>query len=338
MITICAAGAVTPMGNSEDRIWDNLCEEKQGNLNQKIEFQSVLPAKVRRRINRFADMAAAASESCFKEAQEKAETDRGRIGCIFNTAYGPLETNLEFAKQLIQDDPDACSPILFSNTVHNACLGTIAIHLGITGPSTMLLGSNHLWMSEQMLVEGKADVMLAGAVEEYNEELQQSLSQFNKASETYGDAAVVFALKSGDGKGDGIKIRETVTWNLGITPFEDTAFDKTLLSKLLHSKIEKYGVDAVIINQLHEEIGKEEERILQENFPEICRIDKFYDYFGNSLGVDMSMKILLAKLILEKGTIPKCLCTGEKRPEKMERIAVLASDITGNYYITVLEK
>lgn len=336
MITICGAGAVTPMGNSEEQIWENLCEEKPGALNQKVEFKSVLPGRVRRRINRFADMAAAAAENCFKEAQEKQETEKGKIGCIFNTAYGPLETNLEFARQLIQDDPDACSPILFSNTVHNACLGTISIQLGITGPSTMLLGSNQLWMSEQMLAEGKAEVMLAGAVEEYNEDLQNSLSAFQQEGESYGDAAVVFALKSGDEAG--VKIRETVTLNLGVTPFEEVEPDKTILSGLLNAKLKKYEVDGVILNRPNGKIGRAEEHILQEHFPGLCRIDRFYEYFGNGLGADMSMKVLLGKLILEKGTIPKCLCTEEKKPEKLERIAVLASDITGNYYLTVLEK
>ncbi len=338
MITICAAGAVTPMGNSEESIWDNLCQGKAGNLNRKTEFESVLPARVRRRNNRFADLAAVAAVNCFKKAQEKQEADRGRIGCIFNTAYGPLETNLEFAKQIIQDEPDACSPILFSNTVHNACLGTIAIQLGITGPSTMLLGSNHLWMSEQMLVEGKADVMLAGAVEEYNEDLQNSLAALWKDEAAFGDGAVVFALRNGDGKAHGVKIMETLTLNPGYTPFEETEPDRQMLTGLLGAKCREYEVDAVILNQTNGVIGKEEECFLQENFPGICRIDRFYEYFGNGLGADMSMKLLLAKLILEKGSIPECLCTQGGRPGKMERIAVLAWDITGNYYLTVLEK
>lgn len=386
MITICATGAVTPMGNSEDVIWENLCNGNPGRLNQKAEFTSVLPGKVRRRINRFADMAMTAAESCFNESQEKQAADKGQIGCIFNTAYGPLETNLEFAKQIIEDDPDACSPILFSNTVHNACLGTIAIQLGITGPSTMLLGSNHLWMSEQMLAEGKAEIMLAGAIEEYNEELRCSLTAFSKESGAYADAAncadvvtyanktvymeteaavdtevadyvdtvddteavahegaevcsgvaahagtaayvdaaVVFALRSVAEETDGVTIKETVTLNLGVTPFENAEPDKAILSKLLTAKITNYEVDAVILNEPNGKIGKAEKHILQENFPKLCRIDRFYDYFGNSLGADMSMKVLLAKLILEKGTVPACLCGDKKTPEKLERIAVLA--------------
>ncbi len=338
MITICATGAVTPMGNSEEEIWDNLCKKQQGRLNQKIPYTSVLPGKVKRRINRFADMATTASEHCFQEVQKKQETEKGRIGCIFNTAYGPLETNIEFAKQIIQDDPDACSPILFSNTVHNACLGTIAIHLGITGPSTMLLGSNHLWMSKQMLAENKADVMLAGAVEEYNEDLANSLSMFQKRTDAYGDGAVVFALKLGEGKETDVKIKEMLTFNLGVTPFEQAAWDKSILTKILNAKIKEFNVDVVITNQPDTELGKAEGCVLQDNAPEVCRIDRFYEYFGNGLGTDMSMKLLLAKLLLQKGSIPECLSSGEVMPKKIESIAVLASDITGNYYLTIVEK
>lgn len=298
----------------------------------------MLSTRVRRRINRFADLALKAANDCYSKVPGKYAEDKGKTGCIFSTAYGPLETNLEFAKQIVEDEPDDCSPIIFSNTVHNACLGTIAIHMGITGPSTMLLGSNHLWLSEQMLAEGKADLMLAGAVEEYNEELQQSLSEFNNLSQPYADAAVVLALRASDKKSDGVKIKETFTLNLGVTPFENRTINRTVLAELLNAKLEEYGVDAIILNHSNEQIGKEEEHIIGKNFPEICRIDKYYDYFGNALGADMSMKILLAKMILEKGAIPKCLCSAEVKPKKIERIAVLALDITGNYYVTILEK
>lgn len=334
---IGAVGAVTPMGNSEAEIWERLCEGREGNVEKAVSFTSVLPPKVRRRSNRFADLAAAAAVTCYEALTEKPE-NKNRIGCIFNTAYGPLKTNLEFAKQLVEDEPDACSPTLFSNTVHNACLGTISIQLGITGPSTMLLGSNQLWLSGQMLEEKKADVMLAGAVEEYREELKESLDSLEENEERYADGAVVFALLPEGEEESGVKIRETITVNLGITPFEKKRAGEETLIRLFRRVRERFKPDAVICHSPAGKFGEAEKEALAKIFPEACIADRFQEYFGNTLGADMGMKVLVGKMILERGTVPKNLCSALKEKREWKTVLVLSSDITGNYYITVLEK
>lgn len=339
MVKVCAVGAVTPMGNSEEEIWSNLCDRKKGVLNKKVDFVSNLPAKVKRRNNRFADMAATAAIDCFNKLKEKnGIEDTNKVGCIFNTDYGPLETNLEFAKQLAKDDPDACSPILFSNTVHNACLGTIAINLGITGPSTMLLGSNHIFLSAMMLMEGKADVVLAGAVEEFNEELSKSLNAFDMIPQEYSDAAVVLAVMPEDNGVADIKVKEAITINLGVTPFEKQKIDSEALGVLLRTKIRQYNIEAIIINNPESELGKLEKQICEQYMPSACIIDKFYKYFGNCLGADMSIKVLITKMILEKNIVPKGLYSTAIELKQISNMAVLSADITGNYYITVLGK
>lgn len=336
MIKICASGEVTPMGNSEDEIWTNLKNGTGGRLDRKLDYSSRLKRNVKRRSSRFSDLAAAAAVDCFDRLSESYPvSDRNRVGCILSTDYGPLESNLEFAKQLEMGDPDLCSPILFSNTVHNACLGTIAIHLGITGPNTMLMGSNHMRLSEMMLREKKADYMLTGAVEEYNDELKKSLGHVNMIPQSYCDASVVFAISDSDEK-KGARVAACETRNFGLNPFNADSAETKELECFLEEKLDQYDPDAVILNHPLSPAGKSEERVISRR-PEITRINRYYQYFGNALGADMTLKILVAKIILERQEIPACLTEDGNGPRGPERIAVCGTDITGNYYFTVLD-
>lgn len=339
MVRICASGMITPMGNSEEEIWNNLIGNVAGITNQKVHFESALPGKVKRRNSRFSDMAATAAINCYRSVEKNEEVEnKERVGCIFSTDYGPLETNIEFAKQIIEDEPDNCSPSLFSNTVHNACLGTISIQLGIKGPSTMLLGSNQLLLASMLLKENKADYILAGAAEEYNEDLKDSLNVLKHTSEKYADAAVVMGLCLADDKSDNqVYISDIVTFNLGAFYPQKNDLDNSLLRSTLEENVKKHNLDAIIINNPDTELGLMEKDILKD-FPNVIVIDGFYKYFGNCLGADMSLKTVIGKMILEKSEIPKSMCSVGNCKSLYHNIGVLSGDITGNYYITVLNR
>jgi len=327
------------MGNEEDIIWDNLLSGRIGTLNRKVDYASPLSRKVIRRINRFSDISATAAIDCYNKLEAgTGEIDKNRVGCIFSTEFGPLETNLEFAQQIVGDDPDACSPILFSNTVHNACLGTISIDLGITGPSTMLLGSNHLMLSELLLKENKADVILSGCVDEYNQELSESLLYRGCVSQEFGEAAVVLGLEVDGKEGGKVRISNMTTLHLGSNPFENHEVEKKLLENAVRNHIKLYDVDAVIINDPLWKIGQAEKAMIRKECPASALIDCFYDYFGNCLGADLGLKILLAKMILEREMIPVPLCSAGAAHGSIGKIAVISANITGNYTIAILER
>ena len=49
------------------------------------------------------------------------------IGTIYTTGFGPLNSNLKFARTMKQGDPDLCSPMIFSATVPIPVWGIYAL-------------------------------------------------------------------------------------------------------------------------------------------------------------------------------------------------------------------
>ncbi|BFH61204.1 beta-ketoacyl synthase N-terminal-like domain-containing protein [Paenibacillus azoreducens] len=343
-INIMTTGMVTPAGNDENTIWTNIIGNKTATqLNKKISFTSVVSPGKARKMSRFSQLGLCAAVSSVNNIGDAfAQMDRNRVGAIFTTGYGPLETNLEFAKQMIQDEPDFCSPTVFMNTVHNACLGNIAMELKITGPSTMLLGSNHFMLSKLILEENKADLILAGSIEEYNEELKESLEENGLKSSDIGEASIVFGLaRASKDRSDNIKLTEVVSFGLGFNPYEHITEDKVKESRLgdyLKVFFENNQVDAVIINDRTSALGQFEYEFLSDRAAKCIIIDKCNDFFGNVLGCDLGLKLLVAKLCLENNTIPPSLNTKQLQYSCFGKVAVLSTEITGNYSIAVLEK
>lgn len=334
---IISAGFITSMGNDPEIIWDRLYNNVV-QQSKKNDFESCLSKKDKRKINRFADLATTATVQCYDEAFNRINlTDKNKSGCIFTTSYGPLETNMEFAKQVIADDPDACSPILFSNTVHNACLGTLSIRLGITGPSTMLMGSNQFMLTDMLLKEEKADFIMAGCLDEYNDELEESINYQSGREQNLKEACVVFGLVHDTKSTKGITIKKINTFNLGCNLYEDMQIENYdyLQSKLIDLTV---NADVVITNNPNTEVGKFEREVLNSNFPSICIIDKTHDFFGNCLGADLGLKVLLSKILIEKNTIPETLLNKSVIPKQVNSIAICSFDLTGNYTIMRLER
>ncbi|OWR33180.1 hypothetical protein CDO73_01355 [Saccharibacillus sp. O23] len=293
---IVKTGWITPAGNDEETIWNALrmtrpnlagpqaCQEPDdrqgtwepegsgsGSGRGRKNALEGLPKKGRR-ASRFSHLGLCAARSAIRPewiGDRKAE----RIGAVFTTAYGPLETNMEFARQMIGDEPDLCSPSLFANTVHNACLGTISMDLGIKGPSTMLLGSNHLLLTRLLLAEGKADLILAGAIEEYNEELERSLHIQGMEARRVDEAAVVLALAADDAALPGltaedadIRIGETFSFGLGIGAYgllPSGLAEETGLVGRIERFLRKYRPDAVLGHASWTTLGQAERRAIE---------------------------------------------------------------------------
>lgn len=338
---ICSVGCVTPLGNSEAEIWKNLSLKNLGYFSGRLVFESPVSKRERRRINRFADMATCATVACYEGIQKKSmDWAKDRVGCIFTTGFGPLETNIDFAKQIITNDPDACSPILFSNTVHNACLGTIAMKLGLTGPSTMMLGSNHLLFSKLLLLEGKADVILSGCIDEYHEELKSSLLENGFSGGNVSEAAVVLGVTKDNTfeLDDLVEIESLHSIFIGGNPYEQINGTKADLKENLQRLLGQTEVDVIIPMGTDSAFGKMEVEVLNEIFPETIILESFQQYFGHCLGADLGLKILGGKIFLDKGKIPECLCKKNEKQKPYKKIAILSADVTGNYTCAVLTK
>ncbi|OYP35550.1 hypothetical protein CG709_06115, partial [Lachnotalea glycerini] len=193
-------GCVSSYGNSVEKIWEKLNSKKDEWIKYGIpyEFQCELKGSLKRRADRDSLIGVYVTQESFKDAGVTLdETMEYQVGTIFSSGHGPAETNLKFADQVSDYIPECCSPFSFSNTVTNALLGYICIPSKYKGVSTMLYGCNSIPFSIDLLEEGKADLIFAGAVEAYCDELIESYQKYsNLGNKMIAEGAVTFLLSN----------------------------------------------------------------------------------------------------------------------------------------------
>jgi len=96
--------------------------------------------------------------------------DRTRAGIVLGTAFGSHLTNEAFQIQLEQLGAAEASPALFTHTLPSSAVGAISIQFGLQGPTVTLTegigaGVAAVALAAQMVAQGEADWMLAGAAD-----------------------------------------------------------------------------------------------------------------------------------------------------------------------------
>lgn len=150
----------------------------------KLDFAMSVPASKVRRCSRYMKMAVNTAELAVVDAGLTEKEDRLQIGTIISTGYGDVESNIVFSDSVVKGNPSLCSPGVFSATVPNSCVGQICIVNGFQGASTILTGGDPLEYSAVLLNTGKAEQILCGSIEEYNEELEAACKKSGILSNT----------------------------------------------------------------------------------------------------------------------------------------------------------
>lgn len=125
------------------------------------------------------DRATALAVVCCQEALRSAgleldESSRTRVGVALGTSLGSFKSTSDYSREtLVQDKPYLVNPLLFPNTVMNCAAGQVAIRFGLRGVNATIAGGTLAFLNAvryacNALDRGYADVMLAGAVEEYS--------------------------------------------------------------------------------------------------------------------------------------------------------------------------
>jgi 3-oxoacyl-[acyl-carrier-protein] synthase II len=127
--------------------------------------------------------------------------DRRRIGVVLGTTVGSFRSTSDFSREtLVQEKPYLVNPMLFPNTVMNGAAGQVAIRYGLRGVNATVAGGalgflNAVRYAEMVLAGGYADVMLAGAVEEFSAHRAWAAHLTGATAEVPpGEAAAVFVL------------------------------------------------------------------------------------------------------------------------------------------------
>lgn len=180
-VYITGMNVISCNGSNLEEFWNNLNNPDKHHLEEfklPLNIPQVISSNVARRIDRFAKLTLTSSMLALEDSSLNGqEYDPFRVGTVFNTGYGPLNSNLSFASKLISDGVDMVSPTVFAATVSNAGLGHTCINLKLKGASTMLGGSNSIGCACDLLDWGKADALFVGGIEEYCPELIDCFNQ-----------------------------------------------------------------------------------------------------------------------------------------------------------------
>jgi 3-oxoacyl-[acyl-carrier-protein] synthase II len=130
-----------------------------------------LSVRDRRRMDRLGVFAVVAAKQALDDAGlEIKPENRARVGVIFGTGVGPMESMEAFVRPLIDEGLSAASPAIFPNTVYNAAAGLVAIHTGAVGPASTVTtghaaGAAAIAYSHDLLAEGAADAIVCVAAD-----------------------------------------------------------------------------------------------------------------------------------------------------------------------------
>ncbi|WP_369373327.1 beta-ketoacyl synthase [Streptomyces sp. cg36] len=188
-VVITGAGPVTSIGSGRQVFLDALRAGRSGvgpaRRTDLSRSRSSLAAEVdtadcrrhvdrayARRLDQIGLLTLAASRLALDDAGlriTKAESER--IGMVFGTFSGPVETVEALSETIGTQGPDRVNPRLFPNSVMNAAAGHACLALQLRGPLSTLAtgcaaGLSGLGYAADLIRRGEADVMLAVSADE----------------------------------------------------------------------------------------------------------------------------------------------------------------------------
>jgi 3-oxoacyl-[acyl-carrier-protein] synthase II len=190
-VVITGLGAVTPVGNTAQAMWDSLIKGVSGagpiTLVEKEKIDRVptriacevknfeppktVSHKLLKRSARFVQLALAASDMAMRDAKvEIANEDPFRCGVVIGSGIGGLQVTEEQHARCLEKGPDNVSPFMIPMLIVNMASGIVSIQHNLKGPNTCVAtacasGSNAIGDAFKIIQRGDADLMLAGGSE-----------------------------------------------------------------------------------------------------------------------------------------------------------------------------
>ena len=187
-VAVTGLGTVSPLGNNVRETWNNLIAGRSGigtitrfdatpySIRIAGEVKDFQPEKI---INgkeiRHMSLATqyalhAVSEAVQDAGLEVTDENRERIGVVFGSAVGGIDSLLEQQTVLDSRGPRRVSPFFLPNMLVDSPSGHIAIRYGVQGPnfavvSACATGGNTIGEAFEIIRRGDADVMIAGGTD-----------------------------------------------------------------------------------------------------------------------------------------------------------------------------
>ena len=190
-VVITGLGAITPLGNSVDELWDGIKEGKSGigrtTRIDPTEFPSQISGEVKdfkatdfmdkkeaRNMARFTQFAVAGTVQAMKDAGLGPHGEGGyapeRMGVYLGNGIGGFDVAEEGVQKLIARGPRGIPPMTIPKLIGNEAAGNIAIKYGILGPCTTIVtacasGTDAIGAGYQAIKHGVVDAVVTGGTE-----------------------------------------------------------------------------------------------------------------------------------------------------------------------------
>ena len=187
-VVITGLGAVTPLGNSVEATWKNICSGTSGvgeiTRFDASEHTTKIAAEVRdfdpndfmdrkeaRKMERFSHYSVAASVQAFEDSGlGSVSFDSYRGGVMLGVGIGGFETLESSYFALFEKGPSRVPPMTIPKLISNIGPANVSIQLGLHGPSFSLAtacssGADAITQALRWLRTGVLDFVVAGGVE-----------------------------------------------------------------------------------------------------------------------------------------------------------------------------
>ncbi len=186
-VVVTGMGVVSPVGNSLEVFWRNLCAgrsgiraitqfniekiaSKIGGVAEDVTPSGMGPKDIRRQ-SRFTLFAMEAADQAWRHSGlDLSKEDPFRCGVYYGTGIGGIDHIEENAVKNHIEGPRRISPFMMPQALSNMAAGLTAIRLGLKGPNLAIVtacssGAHCIGAAADAIRLGKAEVMLAGGVE-----------------------------------------------------------------------------------------------------------------------------------------------------------------------------
>jgi 3-oxoacyl-[acyl-carrier-protein] synthase II len=145
---------------------------------------SLVDRDAARRLSRICRLALGA---CLLAVRDAGITGGPGVGIVVGTEHGDFTSSRDFAQGFLRRGPGGLSPMIFPNTVMNTMASTAAIAIGAKAPSVTvnqatLAGDLAVARGSRLIVDGHADAVVAGGVDELFHDVYQRLSEMGALS------------------------------------------------------------------------------------------------------------------------------------------------------------
>lgn len=154
----------------------------------------IAPMKLRR-MNQLSRMALAAARLTLQDRRlDQLPYAAGEVGVSMGTAFGPVQTTVEYLNEYVEKGAGLAPPQLFAESVANAPGSHIAIDLGLQGFNVTFTQRESsfcaaLMYAASQIGKGAVRAALCGGVEELNETLYSVLDRIGALAHQDGDTS-----------------------------------------------------------------------------------------------------------------------------------------------------